>query len=97
MLEARLENLNGETQDKLRRFLTGELFGVLTRVANDQASLHQIDALRAAVLAANGKPLKITATNASLEAAARYTTFVEVLTEFKEQPTPFQTIKVAST
>ena len=97
MLEARLENLNGETQDKLRRFLTGELFGVLTRVAKDQASLHQVNALRAAVEAAKGSPLKIEATGACLQAAARYATFVDVLTEFKEQTTPFQTVKVTST
>lgn len=94
MIESRPEPLNGETQDKLRRFFGGELFAVLVKLADAQAKFQQVKALNDGVTAAQGSPLKLDAANRELEVAARYQTFIEVLTEFKEQKSPYVTAKL---
>lgn len=95
MIEARLEAVNVETQDKLRRLLNGEMFGVLTRLAEAHVTLHQVNALKNATGACKGAPLKMEAADANLKVAAKYSTFIDVLTEFKEQKTPYQSVKLS--
>jgi hypothetical protein len=95
MIEARPESLNLETQDKIRRLLNGEMFNVLLRLGESQIKLLEAKALTDSVEAAKGAPLKFEAANESLRKAARFANFCDVLTEFKQQKTPFVTVKLS--
>lgn len=94
MIEARSEPLSIEAQDKLHRLFNGEMFAPLVKLAEAQEKLHEAEALKAATQAAQDSPLKIEATDKSLRQAARYKTFREVLTEFKETAT-YVTVKLS--
>lgn len=80
-----------ETTDLLRWFQKGE-FSVLVKLAEGKVREHMADAVRKA-LESKEHPLQMTSSNVSLQHAQRYTTFLEVLQEFKAHKEPYQSIK----